>query len=164
MNHNFKVTLQLSLTKENIGIEKIKAKLAHLLTQEESLKECCRLLKIITGTEEDDYIVLADRKKQYRIPAAGILFVRAVSNYVHIQMQDKQCFCFAKTLKEVQQLLPAYFWRVHRSFIVNSQAIVHVQKNKLLLTGGRLIPIGKCYKNDIKQLLATNKLQGIREE
>ncbi len=56
-------------------------------------------------------------------------------------------------LSTIEKELPAtVFWRIHRSFIVNTSEITHLQGNRVFI-GKKEIPLGSNYKNDFLKSL-----------
>lgn len=83
-----------------------------------------------------------------------ILYLQAQGNYTAIQTRHKK-YLFAKTLKTVEVHLPAaFFYRPHRSFIVNMACIsayyASPQKSYFLLDNGFRIPVSKAERSNIR--------------
>ena len=55
-------------------------------------------------------------------------------------------------LKDLENDLPDYFVRVHRSFIVNTRMIEYITAEEISIQG-KLIPVGATYRNVVKDLL-----------
>ena len=90
-------------------------------------------------------------KKQVKIFPDEILYVESERDYLRIVLKSKTVI-IRQTLQDFEKLLPSYFIRTHRSFIVNSQAIdaydaVHIE------VAGKSIPIGRQFKDDVLRKL-----------
>jgi DNA-binding LytR/AlgR family response regulator len=75
-------------------------------------------------------------------------------NYVQIHSED-QVYLKRVTMKEMEiKLDNSRFARIHRSHIVNKNIIedIHYKggKNTLITICGTLLPIGRSYKNNLK--------------
>lgn len=87
----------------------------------------------------------------------GVLFVRSVnifyiqadSNYATIFQKDQKKIVVSKTLKYIENQLPAsFFIRVHQSYLVNIYEIdrcLHGSTKILILKSGKEIPVSKKY-------------------
>lgn len=99
----------------------------------------------IAEGKEDGYTFIRIDNKIYKVLYNDILFAEASGNYTKIVMKQ-QTLLPAMTFTAVEQQLPASrFIRVHRSFIINKEAISHIEGNRIFI--GRIeIPIGSNYK------------------
>lgn len=73
-----------------------------------------------------------------------ILYCKADSNYCFIKKIDNTNLVVTKTLKYVEDLLPAKpFMRIHKTFVVNLNYIVRYQKTskEIELTNGEQLPV-----------------------
>ncbi len=86
-------------------------------------------------------------KLDYRhilLPQSHILYLEAMGNYVKIHTRERS-FLPQMTMKEAEALLDAeQFKRVHRSYIVNWEAVDSFSKRELQI-GDTQIPVGKSY-------------------
>ena len=49
-------------------------------------------------------------------------------------------------MKRLEERLPARFMRIHRSYIINLNKIVEVNKNRVIMGPDTFLPIGDLYK------------------
>ena len=87
---------------------------------------------------------------QYRkVYFKEIVCIESDSNYVNIILGGGSKIVTRTTLPELlEQLDPAIFARVHRSFAVNIHFVEAVQKEELQLQGAR-VPFGKAYRDEL---------------
>lgn len=91
-------------------------------------------------------------QKLVKIHFADIQYVEALGDYVHIVSYNKKIIVYA-TMKAIASKFPAHkFIRVHRSFIINIDAITAVEDNNVAI-GDKFIPIGATYAKGVMQLL-----------
>lgn len=87
-----------------------------------------------------------------RLRYEDILWVEALENYVTVST-FKEKFTIHFTMKAIENKLPeTMFKRVHRSYIVNVQAINVIEDNSVIVktaTGNKIIPIGKSYRDNL---------------
>ena len=88
------------------------------------------------------------------IPFENIIYIKAESNYSHINTVDGKSFLVAQTLKSVENNLNEIFFRVHKSFVVNL-LLVDLFKSKsstLLLMDGSEIHVARARKSALSKL------------
>ena len=94
------------------------------------------------------YLFVYADKKQVKIFPDEIIYVESEKDYLKIVLKEKS-IVIRQTMREFEkQLLSNSFIRIHRSFLVNSNAItaydsMHVE------AGGKPIPIGRQYRDDV---------------
>jgi DNA-binding LytR/AlgR family response regulator len=86
---------------------------------------------------------------------------------LHLDSQPKPIVTLL-AMKTLEERLPDNFMRIHRSYIVNLDKIVEVNKNRVILSnvgdpGGRAIPdtslpIGDSYKEQFNRYIETKFL------
>jgi DNA-binding LytR/AlgR family response regulator len=62
------------------------------------------------------------------------------------------------SMKKMEERLPDYFMRIHRSYIVNLTKIQEVNKNRVILDSNTYLPIGDLYKTAFQTYLDTRFL------
>ena len=65
--------------------------------------------------------------------------------------------------KTLEQSLPSYFMRVHRSFIVNTNKIKIIERNRIVF-GNKYIPISDTYKQVFSDYIASHLLSQNRDD
>ena len=85
------------------------------------------------------------------------LFVRSEYRTLRIDIAD--IVYVERSLKSYEGRLPAdTFMRVHRSYIVNLDRIVAVERKHIVLTGDKCIPVGDVYEDNFRRYLAERSL------
>lgn len=103
-----------------------------------------------------------DEKRYFRY--TQILYLEA-SNKKLILYSKYEKVVFYGSLREMENVLPEYFIRCHRSYIVNFMYIsrLNLSKGILYVCEKFVIPISKTYKNKINIRLENNRNDGERE-
>ena len=70
-----------------------------------------------------------------------------IKDYVNIKTENEE-YIVLETLKTLENQLPSNFVRVHRSFILNSDAILSINGKTVIISSGEEIPIGETYRKD----------------
>ncbi len=83
-----------------------------------------------------------------------ILYIEALGNYVTVFTTNGK-YIVLSTMKDLEsKLTPPDFARVHRSYIVRLDKITSIEDN-FINSGGKAIPIGKNYKDELMKSLNT---------
>ncbi len=78
--------------------------------------------------------------KHYRLVADSILYVEADNIYSRI-ICEKQTIHVCHPIFLMEELLPNYFLRIHRSFLVNSHTIIALYRHMVILNNGMRLPV-----------------------
>ena len=85
--------------------------------------------------------------KMIRINIDKIIYIESMSEYICIYLEDRnKPVITLNSLQKFSTLLPPYFMRVHRSYIVNLHQITEVSRFRILFGKDTYIPIGENYK------------------
>jgi two-component system LytT family response regulator len=78
-----------------------------------------------------------------------VLYMEATDSYSRIILLGGQSYVVCKTLSYFEDLLPSrYFWRIHKSYIINMQHVVKVLKGPppvMVMINNQWLPIS-CRK------------------
>ena len=101
-------------------------------------------------------------KTDYRIVKVSIpdiRYVEAMSEYLKVWIEgEAKPIITLLSMKKMEERLPDYFMRIHRSYIVNLTKIQEVNKNRVMLDGDASLPIGDNYKESFQAYLNTRFL------
>ena len=125
---------------------------------------------LIKPIKETDIISILDEylsielpnKNQYYIYNSGnakgkiaynqILYFSSDARKIIIHTKNGEQISMYDKLSNIAEKLPNnLFWRVHKSFIVNSHYVEIFHYDNIKLINGQLIPISKHYRKDIRQ-------------
>ncbi|VXB22417.1 DNA-binding response regulator [Flavobacterium sp. 9AF] len=100
-----------------------------------------------------DVVYIKDGHEQIKVKLHDILYLEALKDYtLLVTPQKRHC-----VLSNIGSLLKEHhfqsFIRVHRSYAVQKQFIEKISTQEIILRNNFPIPIGRSYKNDLKQLL-----------
>ncbi|SIN74093.1 LytR/AlgR family response regulator transcription factor [Algoriphagus halophilus] len=97
--------------------------------------------------KEPEFTFIKTGEGQIRLVFEELLFCEANGNYVTFQLENEKAMS-RMTLAEVEHLLPSFFIRSHRSFLVNSKKVDKVEKHVLHL-GERSVPVSLSYMDQV---------------
>jgi DNA-binding LytR/AlgR family response regulator len=111
---------------------------------------------------EDKYLFMYDSNKLKRVTITEIVYLEASRCYCEIHTANGKKTLVSLSLLETMAYLPEEdFVRVHRSHTVNMQYVEEIHGNKVILTGGIIIDIGREYRKSLihrlKVINTTNK-------
>ena len=96
-------------------------------------------------------------KTDYRIvkvAIADIRYIEAMSEYLKLHLKsDPRPLITLLSMKKIEERLPSWFMRIHRSYIVNLREIQEVNKNRIIMDGDTFLPVGDMYREAFQQYL-----------
>jgi len=99
----------------------------------------------------DSFIFIKADKKYYKIEYNKLLFIESMGDYCKFITLD-EVFVSYMTLKKLVDILPDYFLRIHKSFIINYNKVDIIEGNTIKILKNEL-PIGYSYKADFQKKL-----------
>ena len=83
------------------------------------------------------------------------------STVIYIQAADRNCILHmlnerkqvSRALKDLQEQLPPNFYRIHRSFCVNSDYVTKIERYAVTLVTGEVLPVPKMRYTQIREEL-----------
>jgi two-component system, LytTR family, response regulator len=107
---------------------------------------------VLKAMKEENFIYLKSGKQYIKIMFDETLYIMGAKEYADVHTHQGH-FLVYKRLKEMEQLLPSYFIRVHLSYIVNTRLIERVSLTELIIKG-KSIPISESYRPQLMTLLS----------
>ena len=101
---------------------------------------------------QEDRIFIRNQNKLVKVMLDDILYVEADRNYCKITTSTQTYLIVSPLAKLCDKIDPKHFIRIHRSFVVNFSKLDAVAES-FVEVNGKLIPIGKQYKEDLHKLL-----------
>ena len=108
---------------------------------------------------DDDTLFLKTDYRIVKVSISDIRYIEAMSEYlkVYIESEPKPIITLL-SMKKMEERLPNYFMRIHRSYIINLMKIQEVNKNRVIMDADTYLPIGDMYKNTFQNYLDTKFL------
>jgi two-component system LytT family response regulator len=102
---------------------------------------------------DNNTLFVKDGYKFVKIDLTRLLYVKADDNYLNLVEPDKQTLV-RMTLQELSKKLPVTFAKVHKSYIVNTALIDHLERHQLAIGCTTNIPIAKPFLEELKKTLS----------
>ena len=104
--------------------------------------------------DPDDHFVLNTREGRTLIPYGRILFFEASNKKINLRL-DHEEYDFYDSIENLRTMVPDYFIRCHRSYLINARKIRKVKMSEGLIEmeGEAVVPLSRTYKQDFKRLI-----------
>ena len=116
-----------------------------------------------------DVIFLKTDYRIVKVSIPDIRYVEAMSEYLKVWIENEaKPVITLLSMKKMEERLPDYFMRIHRSYIINLNKIQEVNKNRVIMEGQRAdasagiaeasLPVGDMYREAFQTFLNTKYL------
>ncbi|RPE00818.1 DNA-binding response regulator [Aureibaculum marinum] len=97
------------------------------------------------------FIFVKSEYENVKININTIKYIQGLKDYIKIYTTDsKKSILTLSSFKDILEKLPtSEFIRVHRSYIINVNAIKALQKTKIVLDNNIRVPIGETFKDQV---------------
>ncbi len=107
----------------------------------------------------DDTIFLKTEYRIVKVSISDIRYIEAMSEYLKVYLESEpKPIITLLSMKKMEERLPDYFMRIHRSYIINLTKIQEVNKNRVIMDSDTYLPIGDMYKETFQKYLDTKFL------
>jgi two-component system LytT family response regulator len=95
----------------------------------------------------DDLIFLKVDYRFVRVSLRDIVYIEGMNEYLKVYLKSGDPLLVHTTFKQMNGHLPENFRQVHRSYVVNVNHVVEVERSTVLLEGGKRISISESNKD-----------------
>ncbi len=106
--------------------------------------------------QEKGYLLVKADRKTSKIRYDEIAYIESLADYVKIVKSDHQTVITKEKISVIADKLPEAFYRIHRSFIINSQGVTSFSKESIVING-KSLPISRSYKKEVGERLREKK-------
>ena len=104
--------------------------------------------------EDDDTLFVKTDYRVVKIAISNIRYVEAMSEYLKIYLTNQpKPIITLYSMKKMEERLPDYFMRIHRSYIINLKQIQEVNKSRIIMDSETYLPIGDNYREAFNNYL-----------
>ncbi|HCE58710.1 MAG TPA: hypothetical protein DER09_13005 [Prolixibacteraceae bacterium] len=103
---------------------------------------------------ENPFIELLSNRKLVRVFYDEIVYIESLADYIKLHTTDKREITSKEKISVLEEKLPGFFIRIHRSFIVNRKKVTGFNNNEVEV-GAVVLPIGRSYKQQVLMKLKT---------
>lgn len=108
----------------------------------------------VAQLEKDSITVRSNRCFEHLL-LAEIIYLESFGDYVKIQTENRTVTT-RENISDLDDSLPNYFIRIHRSFVVNRDHVKRYSSGEVQLMNGMDLPISRSYKNEVKKVFHSN--------
>lgn len=113
----------------------------------------------VSRVDEDQAIFLKTEHKVVRMELSQIRYVEAMSEYLKIYLDNQpKPLIVLLSMKRLEDRLPGYFMRIHRSYIINLKKIREINKNRVIMGPDEYLPIGDLFRERFNQYIESKFL------
>lgn len=106
-----------------------------------------------------DILFLKTDYRIVKVSISDIRYIEAMSEYLKVWLENEhKPIITLLSMKKMEERLPDYFMRIHRSYIINLNKIQEVSKNRVVMDAETYLPIGDIYKEAFQTYLNTKFL------
>ena len=102
--------------------------------------------QVTTMPDSDDTMFFKTEHRVVRVDPADIRYIESMSEYLKIYTDNQKPIVVLLSMKKIEERLPSYFMRIHRSYIVNLRKIQEVNKSRIVLDAETYLPLGDLYR------------------
>lgn len=107
--------------------------------------------------KKDDFLFIKSGNKYIRINFNDIKYIESQKEYISINLVNGDPVKALIRLKNIEEKLPQKnFMRIHRSFIVNLDHIVTVDRNRVIYSDKEHIVVSDTYLDDFMKFISSN--------
>ncbi|WP_158797573.1 LytTR family DNA-binding domain-containing protein [Pedobacter sp. L105] len=124
-----------------------------------------RIKRIDASTQEhiDSFFIKTDKGKFVKILKNEILYIEGALNYVKIHTTKSDQLTYL-TMGEMEKLLPRLnFLRIHKSFLINTDKIIEIDGNTVILEDRSRVQLGTTYKETFFKLIEDSTVKSKRK-
>jgi DNA-binding LytR/AlgR family response regulator len=110
-------------------------------------------------TSEEQTLFLKTDYRIVKVSIPDIIYIEGMSEYLKVWIEgESKPIITLLSMKKMEERLPDYFMRIHRSYIINLTKIQEVNKNRVIMGTDTYLPIGDLYKDTFQTYLNTKYL------
>ena len=93
-------------------------------------------------------LIIGDRETQHCVPVRQLDYVEVLGHTLTYQTRFESIRVRGKMEEAEQQLGPLGFFRIHKSYLVNLTSVWRVEGDRVVMAGGREIPLSKKRRSE----------------
>lgn len=114
------------------------------------IKEKANLFELSFG---ENTVFIKEGAEKSKINLYDILYLEALKDYTFLVTSQKKHCVWSNIGSLLKQDPFQSFTRIHRSFAIQKQFVKKIYAQEIMLSNNAIIPVGRSYKESVKQLL-----------
>ena len=140
-----------------VDIEELKRAVARIIRLKEKSSEEVMIVAHKTILQGVNRIIIPTMEGRLFLDTSVIMHIEAQNNYSIFYLRDQPKITVSKTLKEIEEILPAgYFFRIHHSHVINLNFVKKYVKGNgghVELQDGTLLDVSRRKKDDFLKII-----------
>lgn len=98
-------------------------------------------------SKSDEHLFLKVDYRYIKVSLSDIIYIEGMNEYLKIHMTKGDPILIHTTFKQLNGYLPENFLQVHRSYVINMNHILEIERAMLLMEGGKRISVSDSNKD-----------------
>jgi len=108
----------------------------------------------------EDVLFLKSDRRIIKVNTSDIRYIESMSEYIKVWIDNQpKPVITLLSMSKMEENLPRYFVRIHRSYIINLNKIQEVNKTSVILDAKTYLPIGDMYRESFQTRLGERLLE-----
>jgi DNA-binding LytR/AlgR family response regulator len=108
----------------------------------------------------EDVLFLKSDRRIIKVNTFDIRYIESMSEYIKVWIDNQpKPVITLLSMSKMEENLPRYFVRIHRSYIINLNKIQEVNKTSVILDAKTYLPIGDMYRESFQTRLGERLLE-----
>src|SRR5258708_24631378 len=103
------------------------------------------------GKDEPDHIFVKVEYRLQKVMFSSIMYIEGLRDYIAFHTTNGKILSL-ENMKNMEEVLPGKFIRIHKSFIINKDHIDYLERGRIVINK-EYLPIGDTYKERIMKQL-----------
>jgi DNA-binding LytR/AlgR family response regulator len=112
------------------------------------IKAISKLNTSTSSNKSAQELYIKSGHEHIRIMPEDIIYIKADSDYTEIHFENKKIISAEPLRHWEKELSKDIFYRLHKSYIINTKKILKISGNEVFTESNTNIPIGRTFKNE----------------
>lgn len=143
----------------NMIKEIVKTKPAGYITKPVKKSDLFAAISLVTEqlqAKDNNTFKIKDGYSTVIIPTASIIYIESEGNYINIYCEEKKHVSRQSLDSVLAELDPVVFFRIHRSYLINTSKIKRFSKKEVVL-GNTTLPVSRNVGDELEKFINRNK-------
>lgn len=114
-----------------------------------------------THTDESGSIFIKVDYRYIRINLSDIRYIKGYGEYLQIYtIASPTPLLTLSSFAAIRERLSSSFMQIHRSYIVNMNHVLHIERARMVMDADTYLPVGDSYKANLQNYLASHAIGG----